>query len=176
MADIRESFPTLEDATGVGAPLSKSQEGDAASGKVGSVGFAFKDSSGNLILPQLDAAGKVPVTFTAGTPKRARGTASGSLTQVTVATLTLTTSLSYSDISVMVACRRGANFEISWNDNGTPTILGNIIVDSGQYSFDMFLENLQVTAGATGTQQILVKALNFDKASDFYATIVAVES
>lgn len=176
MADIRESFPTLEDASGVGSVLSKSEAGNAAAGKVGSVGFAFKDSSGNLILPSLDATGKLPVSFTAGTPKRARGTAAGSLTQVTVATLALTVSMNYSNIDVTVACRRGAMFEISWLDNITSTILGNIIVDSGQYTMNMDLEGLQVVAGASGTQSIIVKALNFDKASDFYSTIVAIES
>jgi hypothetical protein len=62
MADLRESFPTLQDATTQeGKSLIARQEGDAAAAQNGSIGFAYKDSSGNVILPQLDASGNVPV-------------------------------------------------------------------------------------------------------------------
>lgn len=62
MADLRESFPTLQDATtDEGKSLIARQEGDAAAAQNGAIGFAFKDSSGNVILPALDAAGNVPV-------------------------------------------------------------------------------------------------------------------
>jgi hypothetical protein len=62
MADLRESFPTLEDgSTGEGKVLVARQEGDAAASQNGAIGFAFKDASGNVILPALDAAGNVKV-------------------------------------------------------------------------------------------------------------------
>lgn len=62
MADLRESFATLEDSsTQEGKALAARQEGDAAASQNGSIGFAYKDSSGNVILPALDAAGNVPV-------------------------------------------------------------------------------------------------------------------
>lgn len=62
MADLRESFPTLQDAsTQEGKSLIARQEGDAAAAQNGSIGFAFKDSSGNVILPALDAAGNIAV-------------------------------------------------------------------------------------------------------------------
>src|SRR5579864_3232904 len=79
--DLRESFPSLEDAsTGAGVPLTKSVEGDAASGKVGSVGFAYKDSNGNIVLPQLNDRGQLPVTLeTAGTRSRMHGGVPGGI-------------------------------------------------------------------------------------------------
>jgi hypothetical protein len=61
MADPRESFATLEDGTGEGQALASRQEGDASAAQNGSIGFAFKDSSGNVILPALDASGNVQV-------------------------------------------------------------------------------------------------------------------
>lgn len=62
MADLRESFATLEDSsTQEGKALAARQEGDAAAAQNGSIGFSFKDSSGNVILPALDAVGNVPV-------------------------------------------------------------------------------------------------------------------
>lgn len=62
MADLRESFATLEDAsTQEGKALIARQEGDVAAAQNGSIGFAFKDSSGNVILPSLDANGNLPV-------------------------------------------------------------------------------------------------------------------
>lgn len=60
MADLRESFPTLQDATTQeGKALAARVEGDAAASQNGAIGFAFKDSTGNVILPALDAAGNV---------------------------------------------------------------------------------------------------------------------
>lgn len=62
MADLRESFPTLEDSTTQeGKALSARQEGDAAASQNGAIGFSFKDSTGNVILPALDAAGNIKV-------------------------------------------------------------------------------------------------------------------
>jgi hypothetical protein len=62
-ADVRAPTPTLVDGSGAGAVLSKSQAGDSASGKVGNTVYTFTDSSGNLVFPQLNAGGNLPVTF-----------------------------------------------------------------------------------------------------------------
>ena len=175
MADERAPFPTLENSTQVGQVLRVAVDTvTPASGINGQIGFAYKDASGNVILPSLNAAGEVPVSV-AGTPLRARGSVTGSLSQVTVATLTLAVSTLYKSIAAVVSCRRGGLFELSWNDNGTPTILGEAILDSGLYTFLFDLPNVEITSGATGTQQILVKALNFDKISDLKATITALQ-
>lgn len=51
MPDTKESFEVLEDASGNGASLSKSEAGDSATGKVGLTAFGYKDLAGNLVLP-----------------------------------------------------------------------------------------------------------------------------
>ena len=178
MADIREIFPILDDGTGAGAALSSAQSGDAASGKIGSVAFAFQDSSGNLALPALSVSGQVPVTLAAtGTQVWAQGeSTAGSLTVVNVATLTLTAGKDYSDIMILVSSRRDALFQLVWNDNGTPNVIYDVIVGAGQYSFSVCIDNVKFTAGASGTQQLILKAHNFEKASALRGTVAAMES
>ena len=64
MADPRESFATLEDSvSGAGEALISRIEGEAAASQAGSIGFSFKDSTGNVILPQLDASGFIQTTI-----------------------------------------------------------------------------------------------------------------
>jgi len=178
MADTREIFGTLEDlTTNSGANLAKRVEGNASSGINGSIGFAFKDSSGNVILPQLTGAGQVPVSLSApGVKKHVRGEdAAGSATVVTVATLALTATKVYADLNFIVSCRRAALFQIIWNDAGAETVLADAIVDAGQYSFHAFMNDVMFTAGATGTQQLLVKANNLDGASKVSALRATVD-
>lgn len=179
MADVREVFPILEDSSNVGAVLSKSQAGDVASGKVGLTAFGFRDSSGNLILPQLTASGRIAVdagTAASGTCKSAYGTNAGSLSNVTLATITLTASKVVSDIEAQISCSRAALAEIVWNDNGAETILGWIMTGPGQFTAHLDINCLTFTSGATGTQQILLKAKNLDKAASLYGTVAVLEA
>lgn len=60
MADIRESFPTLEDGSGEGAPLRQVQEGDAVAAINGSLAFSFKDATGNAVAAPVKASGDAP--------------------------------------------------------------------------------------------------------------------
>ena len=63
MADVNEIFYILADSsTGAGEAAISRIEGEAAAGIAGLIGFAFKDSSGNVVLPQLDSQGRLPVT------------------------------------------------------------------------------------------------------------------
>jgi hypothetical protein len=109
MADVREVFTTLEDATGEGisylgkapgaaqstdeqAPvlpavdlagnlqnIPRRSPGDADSDGV--PGFSFQDSSNNLIRPTLNAMGELPVALSGG------GTANSASAEITVAAL-----------------------------------------------------------------------------------------
>lgn len=179
MADIRESFPTLEDGTGAGVCATASLVGDSPSGKVFMPTIMWKDSSGNLAIPQLTAQGRIPVDTeqVVGTIKRARGTVSaGSLTATNVATLSLTATKKYSDISFIVSCRKDAFFQIVQNDNGSQTVLYDVILGPGQLSFQCNLHVDQFTAGTTGTQQLLVVGNNFSTQSALYATVTCVET
>jgi len=60
MAEIRESFPTLEDGSEVGKVLRVVQEGDAVASINGQLAFAFKDDSANAVAAQLLASGTAP--------------------------------------------------------------------------------------------------------------------
>lgn len=181
MSDLRESFPTLENAsTGAGeAPIART-EGEAAAAQRGSIGFAFKDSSGNVVLPQLTAEGKILVDTEAsnGSPVRAQGkvTPAAINTVTVIATLTLVATRFYRNIEAMASCFRDSEVEVVWNDNGTPTTLWQGLVGPGQYSLATVLRNLQIQAGATGTQQLLLRGTNLDKVSDLRGTIIAIEN
>jgi hypothetical protein len=177
MADIRESFPTLIDGTGAGVSASGVQTGTVIGTKTGALVFGFRDSSGNAIAPALDAAGRLGVTTAAvGTAKRARGeNTTGSLTPVAVATLTLVAGKVYADVSILVSCRRDALYQLIQNDNGTETVLADIILGPGQFTFGEEFDQLSFTAGATGTQQLIVRGQNFSNLSNLRASVHCLE-
>lgn len=187
--DIRESFPSLEDASGVGVPLTKSTEGDAAAGKVGSVGFAFKDASGNIILPALDAQGRLPVsTDTQGTRLRQHGGVPGGLLSATgaaygnlqtVLTIPLTANKVIGDLAGKVSCRRGAFFKAVYQDAGGSIVtLDSTILDAGQYTAPLGLgpneDTFTVPASAT-SPALVVQAGNFSTISDLHATVSVLQ-
>jgi hypothetical protein len=177
MAFEREVFPTLENASGQGAALSQAQAGDVAAGKKGAVGFGFRDSSGNLVLPQLTADGKLPVSQdAAGTCLKAFGkNATGSLTEVALATITLTASAAYTKIASTVSCTRTAVYRLVHNNDGAEVELAVQVVGAGQFSHDFQQDCLEFTAGATGTQELKIYGINLDKASQLSATISCLQ-
>ena len=136
-------------------------------------GYISSGSGGGGLVTQ----GTIPwLVAPSGTPKTANGKVTGSLSEVTVATIPLTVLFKYSQISALFSCRRSAAFSVVWNDNGVFTTLLEAVLDAGQYSFSSQIPNLSVTAGAVGVQQLLVKGYNFDKASDLRASITALEN
>jgi hypothetical protein len=197
MADVRESFPTLEGASQEGLALRAVQEGDSPSAINGSLGFAFKDDAGNAVLPQLNASGElpvvgpltdtelraspvpvsfstpVPVTFTTvtGDGKRARGTASGNASLVTVASLTLAVNKIYENLDAVVSCFRDALFQVILSDNGSETIVAEALCGPGQLTSNIKMQEAEFATGATGTQLLLIKAQNLNALSDFRAAL-----
>lgn len=189
MSDLRESFPSLEDVlTGAGVVLARVIEGDSTSGKNGHLAFAFKDSSGNAILPQLDIQGRLPVsTETQGTRLRNRGAAAGALMAATgfatptvlVASINLTASKTYGDMAGHVAARRGSMFQMVYSDaGGSSVILDETIVDSGQYSANIGLgaheDTFSVPASASSPVMKIMGG-NYDFASDLHAAFTVLQ-
>jgi len=188
--DLRESFPSLEDAaTGAGVPLTKSVEGDAAAGKVGSVGFAFKDVSGNIVLPQLDAQGRLPVQLDGqGTRSRAHGgvpgailtsAASGYGNWQQVLSIPLVANKTIGDMGGKASCRRGAIFRIRYSDSGGSSVtLDSSILEAGQYTAPLGLgpseDTFSVPASASAPM-LLVEAGNFDHVSDLHSTLSVLQ-
>lgn len=177
MADIRNPFATLEDASNVGQVMRAVQEGEAVASKNGSLGFAFKDSSGNAIAPALSAAGKIMVdTGSAGNLLKSRiENATGSTSVVTLSSITLTASTVYQDIDFICSSRTAGLFQVIWSDNGAETVLADVVLDSGQYTYGDELPNVQFTSGATGPQLLIIKANNFSKASALRSTLSVLE-
>lgn len=136
--------------------------------------LGFKDSSGNLVYPQLNAAGQLPVTTEVSSSSlKGRGeNATGSASLVTIATITLTASKTYRGIELLCSCFRDALFQVIQNDNAVLTNHMDAIVGSGAYTTVATLEDIEFTAGATGTQQLLLKALNNNALSGLRGTIV----
>jgi len=206
MADVRESFTTLEGASQEGLALRAVQEGNSVASKNGSIAFGFKDNSGNAIAaiagaaigaapttavpvlgfldstgnltaPQLNAAGQLPVTFAAaGNGKKQRGTVGGSLSLVTVASLTLAVSKTYDQLDFIVSCFRDARFQVILSDNAVETIISDALCGPGQFTVHAALKEAEIVSGATGPQLLLIKALNLNALSDFYASLSVNES
>jgi len=178
MADVRESFPVLEGASQEGLALRAIQEGDAPTSKNGILGFAFTDSAGNVILPQLTAEGKVPVDFEgAGVSKSAtsNGVVAGALTNTLICEVSLTASKTYGKVSARGACFREAIFQLIQVNDVTETILDEFIVGPGQFSYLCDLGQTEFISGATGAQKLQLKAMNLSKASDFRGSIACLE-
>lgn len=178
MADLRESFATLEDSvTSEGKALAARVEGNAAAAQNGAIGFAFKDSSGNVILPQLDAAGNIKVVIDDGLCLKSTAgelaAGSGTLVLVTGAEITLAATTSYNGIGFVVSCRRDSIFQIIQQDDAIDTVLMELIVGAGQYTAMGELHCLKITTGASGVQKLKVFGKNFDAQSSLRATITA---
>jgi len=178
MADERELFNTLEESNGAGAAHAKKQEGDSPASANGSIGFAFKDSSGNVILPQLDINGKLPFSSDApGTCKSAVGsvTVAALATEEAVATITLTASAVHTNMKANVSSTQPCKWRMEHNDSGTPTVIDHGISGSGQYTIKME-PGCDFTAGGIGTQElkIFVEQLR-GKLSDAHASVSVLE-
>ena len=185
MADLNETFHTLADSsTGAGESLIARDEGEAAAGQAGSIAFSFKDQSGDVILPTLDTSGAVPVTFDSGTCLSANGelaAGSGTLADVTGASITLTLTKQYTKMNIMVSCLRSALFQLVYVDDagGTPaeTVIGEAIVGSGQFSFCCTMPcGILDTTGGTGDQELKLKAMNFQQQSSLRGSLSTLES
>ena len=185
MSDVAEVFNTLKDsATGAGEGLISRIEGEVAAGQEGSIGFAFKDASGNVVLPQLDAQGRIPVSEIAGSCKYAVGEllagSVGSSVKVTGAEIALTAAKVYHEIGVTGSCTRTSVFElVHIDDEGvtdTEVVLERFIVGPGQFTFASELKCREIdTTGGTGTIVLTLRAENLEKASTLRGSISAVE-
>lgn len=175
MADLREAFPVIVDeTTGAGEALISRIEGEAGAAQEGLIGFSFKDSSGNVVLPQLTAAGALPVD-TEGTNTDCLHDngedAAGSASLVDIATITLTASKDVMALGWVVSCLRASLFQIVQIDDATETVLAEMIVGPGDYTNTGELNCISFTAGATGTQSVVLRGKNFDKLSSLRGSV-----
>lgn len=179
MPHLRETFPILENlATGAGEVLHKVQPGDVPTSKNALMALAFKDSAGNLVLPQLTSEGKIAVDFEGAgvsVSESSNGEVPGSLTEVVVCEASLVTGKTYGKIHANVSCFKEAIFYLYQIDDVTETKIGHALVGPGQYTFKIDLGQKEIVAGATGTQKLSLKALNLVKLSDFMGDVAALQ-
>jgi len=181
MAEIRESFATLEDAsTQAGVALAARVQGQTATAQQGAIGFAFKDSSGNVVLPALNPDGTIQISPPAIVSKKSLSgqLASGSATLVLItgAEITLDPSVAYRNVGFVLSCRRDALFQIIKLDDAVSTVLAEFVVGAGQYTLIGQLDDLEFTTGATGTQKLQVFGQNFGALSSLRATVTCQET
>lgn len=181
MAELRETFPILADfSTGEGLDLHSIQAGDAPSTRRGILAFGFRNSAGNVVLPQLDAENRLPVTMdSSGVNKRANGElAAGSATMVDItgATISLTISKRIGKITWKVSCFIESIFNLVHTNDAVITIVDQILVGPGQYTFESYDSVGELLSGATGTQTLKIQGQNaFNKLSSMKATLSLVE-
>lgn len=176
MADIRESFTVLEDSsTQAGLPLHKVLEGDAYAAKNALPALVAKNGTNLVYLKTNPSTGALLVDTGAATicftENGELAAGSAAIAQVTGALITLSVSTDYQAIGFVVACFRDSLFQIIWNDNGAETILGEILIGPGQYTVAGELHCLKFTSGASGTQELKIKAKNMNALSSLRATI-----
>lgn len=161
MAEIREVFPTLNDA-GAGAVLDKKSEGNASTGN-GSIGFSFKDSSGNVVLPQLNADGTIAVKDGAvGTCKNGSGTATATGGADDVVTLVLTLEKTYREIELSAGATQACLWTLVHIDDvgvvPTETELWRSLTGPGHFSVNVNFDCVEFnTIGGTGVQNLVLR-------------------
>jgi len=114
----------------------------------------------------------VPVVFgtVTGNGLKVRGTIVGNAALSTVASLALAVDEIYENLDFIVSCFRDCRFQVIFSDNGAETILADAICGPGAYSFHANLNELEIVAGSTGAQLLLIKGINPNAPSDMYAS------
>ena len=181
MADVRESFPTLEGSSGEGLPLAKVAEGDAIGGNA-LTALVAKDNSGNLAYLQQDASGAIFVTTDgAGTCKSATTETpvggSGSKTQV--AEIALTVSKIHRKLEWSVANFRDTIYTIEVIDDpaGTPAIVKThtVLVGPGSFNSNGKLDCFEFDTTGLTDPVLRLSGQNLNSVSDFRGTIAITE-
>ena len=161
MAETRETFTIVEDTDGEGqALLARTDGGQLASAGNHMGVLAFKSNAGNDVKPTLNVDGTLPVSFNAGTPDSASGF-------VALAALNTEEDVVAITVAVNDVCQAnmamGSAFQdMVWvlyhDDDGSLNELARFATGAGDFSHSTELANIQFTAGATGTQRMVLRA------------------
>jgi hypothetical protein len=185
MSHERESFPILEDIeTEQGAVVHKINEGDSPlndaqdTKKNGIIGFSFKDSNGDVVLPSLTPEGAIAVLSDFGTTIRGRGqdVDGDDTTPMILVDLTIPIDKVFKKLSAQGSCFRDSEFEIVLIDdaNGAAneTILDAFLTGPGQFTTKSGLEIDEFsTTGFTAPVKLQLRAINLNKASKTMGSI-----
>lgn len=107
-----------------------------------------------------------------GVPLKNYSENSGSLSDVIVASITLSANKIYESLSWAIGCFQTMEGNLIYNNNGSEIVLTPIMLSSSQNFHAVEIPSMQFnTIGATGTQQLYFKAKNLDTASTIRAMI-----
>ena len=181
MAELAEVFNILADGTtGEGEAAISRIEGEASAAIAGLIGFSFKDNSGNVILPQLSSDGRLPVQVTpagAEIEDSATVTVAALNTAEDVAVVTLTASTAYAFRFCSASSFQPCKWTVTQTDDATTTDILTFVTGSGAYSYESSPLCLNVTAGASGTQELAVTVTQLrGPLSDAHATLCIQEN
>lgn len=134
-------------------------EGQIAAGIAGLIGFAFKDSDGKVVLPQLTTDGKIPVSGdSAGIHSEAHNTNStGGGGRKLVCTAPLNFEKKYSLKFLSTSSTQEVLWEVEQTDDATDSIR-HAYVSGGNapYTNQINAGCLEFIAGDTGTQSVKI--------------------
>lgn len=180
MADPKSRFAILADfTTAVGQMVHRALQGDPILNRNAVPVLGFKNAAAQFRYPAVDAQDRVLVSANAGDLAELAmpgELAAGSLTlaDVTGAVITLQNSYQYQDIEVLVCSREDSLFQVVWDDDGSETVLGEIIVAAGHNTVAAKVPG-PFASGATGTQELKLVAMNFEVLASLRGTIGVTE-
>jgi hypothetical protein len=180
MADVRTNFPVLEDpSTQAGLPLHKVLEGDSSTGKNALASMVAADAAGNLKYMRVNQNNELVVSTESSISYALlsdSGSNAGSATYVDLVTIALQNDLVYRELEAIVSCFRDAVFQVVFIDDATETLLvPGIRAGAGDYNGPLSFKTLEFVAGATGTQQLVIRGKNINATSTLDAALTIKE-
>lgn len=180
MADIRASVAVLEDsATQAGLPLHKALAGETSVAKNAHGAFVATDAADAFRYMKVNANRELVVSTEsadlANLSETAAAVAGSTAAFVDVVTIPLVNSAVYRNFSALLHNTRDFVGRITLDDDGTPTVIANGLDSVNGNGFASALEKLEVTAGATGAQNLILQGKNLNTVSDFRGTLAFEE-
>jgi len=186
MADLRTSFPTLEDVDSgnAGAAISQAVETDPIAGRNFSGSMVAKRASDDTLrFLQLDDAGNLVVTLDGAGICKSGGTdgtpVAGSTSKTTLDDITLTAAKTYRNLEWSVCNLRDTvyTFDVIDDPAGTPVIVKTheVIVGSGDFTDSGELHCFEFDTTGLTDPVLRMSGTNFQNASDFRGTFSITE-
>lgn len=154
-------------------------EGDAVSAVDALPALIAKNQAGNFKYLTVNNDGELVVSLENIKEKKnatAIVTPSAIATLTTVVNLVLDISEVYEGISLRASCMFPTKWELVQVDAAVITVKDSFLTGPGQYSFSMKYGALEISSGATGTQNLRLRATQLTGApSDFHGYVEALE-
>jgi len=178
MANTREVFAGLENTTGVGQPNLARQDGITDSQAGNHMGtLVAKNPDDTDAKLQLNVSGALVVDDGVNGVIVDDHSIVGNGADVDVAVAVLVATESYNGINFRAACTSSTEWRLIQDDNGAETVLDSFHTGPGQFTYDgEFGKGLQtIVAGASGVQELILRADKISGNSDFHGYVCTIE-